>query len=323
MTEPKQSTLTGLFNRLGSSIPAVGSLQSTMRQQIALHNPNQPQETLKLQLALKAASGVVTTEEANAREAKLYSKNFFLWGKDEAADLSDTSDRIAFLMFKSAELQEAHAQRVAQSRVALKDIRNFENELVPKRNRRQALSNKLTTLRQKNDKRAATEMAQLSADLEQMEREDATFEESLSVLKRTKVHEAFSLHFAAQRELAEKLAIVAAYGDVLLQRMDSSGIGEHYTGREGTAAVRAEVVAALDAWSPLKPLIPTPELHLGGSSFLGRSDTGSFGSTHAHELSQLDANHGNLSPSPAQSYQSANSRAESPPPPLPTRPVPV
>lgn len=87
-----------------------------------MYNPHQLQETLKIQLAIKSTGSVAATEEGLVREQKLQSKNIYQWGKAEAADLSDVSDRLAFLIFKSAELQEAHAKRVAQSRVALKDI---------------------------------------------------------------------------------------------------------------------------------------------------------------------------------------------------------
>lgn len=123
----------------------------------------------------------------------------------------------------------------------------------------------------------------MSADLQQLEREDSTFESSLEVLKRTKLHEAFTLHFAAQRELGEKLAVVGGYGELLLQGMETGGVGEQYDGQEKAAKIRAEVVETLNAWS--KPLIPTPELKLDGSSFLGRSETqcvfpSSFSSSH-------------------------------------------
>lgn len=220
------------------------------------------------------------------------------WGKDEKGnDLVDITDRLGFLLFKTAELQEAHALRLEQSRQALKDIvrapslwrtstsrltgspplqRNFENELVPKRQKRHSLAAKLEAFQKAHptpDKGATSVMAKMSADLQQLEREDATFESSLEVLKRTKLHESFSVHFAAQRELGEKLALVGGYGELLLQGMETGGFGEKYDGQERAAKIRAEVVETLNAWSPAKPLIPTPELKLGGSSFLGRSET--------------------------------------------------
>ncbi|KAL8278447.1 hypothetical protein RQP46_009137 [Phenoliferia psychrophenolica] len=133
-----------------------------------------------------------------------------------------------------------------------------------------------------------------------------------------------AVQFEAQRELGEKLAIVASYGTLLLQGMDG-GIGDEYTGQERTAAIRGHTANALEQWNPAHPYVPTPELPSGGSSFLGRSDTGSFGSTHAHELSQLD--HASLPPQPSPSFaQTGHSSDNTPlstPPILPTRPVPI
>lgn len=149
--------------------------------------------------------------------------------------------------------------------------------MVPKRTKRAVLANKLAGYKQshpRSDKNTTGQIAQLQSELEKLEREDATFEQSLEALKRAKIHEAFSVHFAAQRELGEKLALVGGYGERLLQAMEIQGVADDYSGHEHSAAVRAEVVSALEAWSPATPLIPTPELHVGGgSSFLGRSDT--------------------------------------------------
>ena len=126
-------------------------------------------------------------------------------------------------------------------------------------------------LRQKNDKRSTSEASQLASELEQAEREDATFEASLEVLKRQKLLEAFDLQFEAQREFGEKSAILAGYGSLLLQGMDG-GIGDQYSGQERTAAIRAQAASALAEWTPTAPIIKLPTLQAGGS-FLGRSDT--------------------------------------------------
>lgn len=96
------------------------------RQQAATYNPHQLPETLKLQLAIKSQTGVIVDEEALARETAVFSKQLYIWGKDEkGADITDVTDRLAFLVFKTSEIQEQHAKRVQQSRQALKDIVRF------------------------------------------------------------------------------------------------------------------------------------------------------------------------------------------------------
>lgn len=147
-------------------------------------------------------------------------------------------------------------------------MRNQENALVPRRRAREALAAKLATDKKGND------TARMQAELDEMDRENATFEQSLDALRRTKLHEAFELHFSAQRELGEKQAIVAGYGALLLQGMETDGYGADYKGHEKTARVKGELGEALAAWSPSHPLIRAPELKQGGSSYLGRADTG-------------------------------------------------
>lgn len=67
-------------------------------------------------MSLRATCG----EEPEGRELTRVRRS---WGKDEkGADLVDVTDRLGFLVFKTAELQEAHALRLEQSRQALKDI---------------------------------------------------------------------------------------------------------------------------------------------------------------------------------------------------------
>lgn len=93
------------------------------KQQVALHNPNQAAETLKLQLLIKAQGSVSSDQNALGRELKLFSKNLYLWGKDEnGEDLVDISDRLAWLMFKTGEVNDAHAIKVEESRKLLKEI---------------------------------------------------------------------------------------------------------------------------------------------------------------------------------------------------------
>lgn len=179
----------------------------------------------------------------------------------------DLTDRLAFLVYQSGEITKLHAERLNQSRQSLKDIRNFENELVPRRKQRETIAAKLASNKNAND------AARLKSELEELEKENSTFESSLEALKRTKLHEAFALHFSAQRELGEKQAIIAGYGELLLRGFETDGFGADYKGHERTARVKGELGEALEAWSPTKPLVAAPELKKGGSSYLGRSDT--------------------------------------------------
>ncbi|GAA6036778.1 hypothetical protein JCM8097_003475 [Rhodosporidiobolus ruineniae] len=283
--ERKTGGLSGLFHRAQERIPALSAVPAQFRQQAARLNPSQLQETLKLQLTIKAGGSVVQDYQALAREHQLFAKTLYEWSKDdEGADVVDIADRLAFLQFKQSELELDAAAKLEQSRSLIKDIRNFENDLVPRRRNATAISTKIATLRKENKKNSEEQINKLSTELSQLEQENSTFESSFRTLKRTKLHEAFSLQFAAQQELGEKSALVARYGQLLLQGMETDGAGSAYSGKERTARVKAELEEALQKWTPAAP---AKLQEATGSSFLSRSDTRSFGETHSSQLSQL------------------------------------
>ncbi|BGP17418.1 hypothetical protein JCM10213_003299 [Rhodosporidiobolus nylandii] len=285
--DKKQGGLSSLFQRATDKLPALSSVPHQLRQQAVRINPSQLQETLQLQLTIKALAGVVQDVNSLAREEQVFSKQLYTWSKEEAADIADISDRIALFHFKQSEIEAEAAVKVEQSRALLKDIRNFENDLVPRRRNAATLTTKLAALRKETpSKKSDEQVAKLTSELQTLEAENATFEASFDTLKRSKLHEAFALQFAALRERGEKLAIVGGYGELLLQTMESGGFGSEYKGKDTTARVKAELEDALKSWQPSPP----PQLRdPSGSGFLNRSDSRSFGATHASQLSQLDA----------------------------------
>ncbi|GAA5823092.1 hypothetical protein JCM10212_005718 [Sporobolomyces blumeae] len=241
-------------------------------------------ETLQLQLYIKSVRNVGTDLAALARDSSVASKNLFLWAKDDpGADIVDIFDRAAFLQFKTSEIEQAAAAKVEEARVLLKDIRNFENDLSNRRKNRANLDTKLQKERDKHSKGKNTEQIhELSTELAQADAEIKTFEESFEALKRQKLHESFSIQMQAQKELGEKLAIVAGYGELLIQGMETDGISNDYHGKDRTASIKADLEESLLSWQPSS----VPTLSNRGSS-LQHSDTRSFGATHADQLSQL------------------------------------
>ncbi|GAA5849001.1 hypothetical protein JCM8547_006409 [Rhodosporidiobolus lusitaniae] len=286
----KKSGFSSFLNKAKDQLPPMSGLSHQLRQQTARLDPRQNAETLNIHLLIKAASGVVHDHTALAREEQLFSKQLFTWSSkdlENEGDLVDICDRAAFLQYKNSELQLDAAAKLEQSRAVMKDIRNFENDLVPRRRNAVALKNKITALqKEKENTKREEQLGKLQAELSQLEAENATFEESFHTLKRSKLHEAFSLQYAAQQELAEKSAIVARYGATLLRGMETDGVGKDYKGHARTARVKVELEEALKNWSPAPP----PQLQeQGGSGFLDRSDTRSFGTTHADQLSLLES----------------------------------
>ncbi|KAK4049556.1 lipid-binding protein [Microbotryomycetes sp. JL201] len=307
MGESKRS---GLFSALkdgvkqfNTTIQEGGSLQHTLRQGVT--TLQSPADTLKINLAIKSGSAVVSDYEALSRETTTYSKQLFLWGQESHGnDLKDVSDRLAWIEFETAKLYKAHAQRIDQARSALKDVRNYENDLVPKRKNRAALQAKLATTKSSSD------LKRMTAEIEQIDKELAPADQMLESLKRTKLHESFSLQLQAQRELGEKLSILAGYGELLLRTLESDGFGSEYSGQEKTARIKGQATEALQAWSAANAHIPTPTLREGGDSYLGRADTQSFASTQGSEFSHVGDSHS----SHGLMHHSSSSHGASPPP---------
>lgn len=93
------------------------------RQQGVKLDPRQHQETLQLQLLIKSLSGVAHDQTSLARQQQQYSKDLFLWSKDDRGDdIVDICDRLAYLAFKSGEIEQAAARKMEESRIVLKDI---------------------------------------------------------------------------------------------------------------------------------------------------------------------------------------------------------
>ncbi|GAA5994280.1 hypothetical protein JCM11641_006395 [Rhodosporidiobolus odoratus] len=317
----KSSGLSSLFHRATEKLPAVSSIPHQLRQQAVLLNPSQLQETRQFQLAIKSYAGVVQDHVALAREGQVFSKQLFLWSKDDKdQDVVDICDRIAFIQFKTSELEAEAVAKLEESRAKLKDIRNFENDLVPRRRNAAAISVKIAALRkEKPSTKTDDQLSKLTSELSQLEIENATFEASFDTLKRAKLHEAFALQFAAQKELGEKLAIVSGYGELLLQGMETDGIANDYRGQDRTARVKAELEDALNSWTAS----PAPKLkEPSGSGFLNRSDSRSFGATHAAQLSQLDNSSSQpvFSTQDSQTMHAAQGRVVPPVPPHPSQP---
>lgn len=115
-------------------------------------------------------------------------------------------------------------------------------------------------------------MSNLSTEITNFDQANASLESALSSLKRLKLKESFDIQFASQKELGEKLAIIANYGQSLTQGLKLEEANGTYTGQEQSAWIRKEADAELAAWKPQSDRRPyhTSE---GGSSSLNRADT--------------------------------------------------
>lgn len=134
-TTPKSTFLSRSLNNARAKVEAireaaaealpasVGEMHTSLRQSVVSLNPVQVNETRKLQVTIKAASGPVASALALGRETQAYGKQVSAWGSEqEDRQLKDEVDRIAFLTFRTGELFADYGGKLEQARVALKDI---------------------------------------------------------------------------------------------------------------------------------------------------------------------------------------------------------
>ena len=188
------------------------------------------------------------------------------------------------------QLHAEYAKKLEESRLCLKEIRNYENSLKDQRDRRAQLEAQIGKLRtaSKPDSHSADKIADLQDDLDQLAAAGtplAAAEAKVNSLRRAKLAEAYRIQFAALQELGEKSAILASYGEALVSgwNVDEKTAGKtDYTDGERTAAVRSGVESALAAWTPSKAYVPKPTINTGNKSYAP-----SFHESHSHELASI------------------------------------
>lgn len=129
-------------------------------------------------------------------------------------------------------------------------------------------------------------MIKLESELATLRTEDSHLESTLEVLKRTRLRESFSIQFAAQKELGEKMALLAEYGDLLVKEMENASAAEKegvpYEGEEATSLIVTRATEALHTWTPastarretdLKTAETSESQEVAGASDLHRAKT--------------------------------------------------
>ncbi|KAL5495166.1 LSP1 [Sanghuangporus weigelae] len=261
-----------------------------------------------VQRIITSQKGVVLDFESAAKDAKSQSKELYMWGQGQDEDLKDVTDRLAYLNFVHGALSTTLASQLDSSRSAMKALRNAEKELEPKRNSRTGLQTQIGRLEHDMQKGSEKRLADLREQLARLEAEDEPAEKAIEILKRNAVRESERAKWAAIREYGEKLVLLAEASTSIIDALPSIPPSESqpYTGAQSTAATRASLQQALDNFKPgsishsFQPSVAD----------INRSDSRSFGVTHASELSNI------ASPSlPGTSHDSASVPHSVPPQP--------
>lgn len=295
---------------------------NNLRQIQATYDPRQAPETLKLQLLIKAQKGLVTDSEALGRDSHMVSKQLYLWASEQPDQaLKDVGDRLAYMTYQVGDLQQHCSKDLEQARADLKEIRNFENELVRLRERDKALESQIQKLLQDSRPKheSKEKLSSMTAEHSSVTEKLKELERSTPAQRRKLIQSSYHTQFRALREMADKLLIVTQFGDLLLDELDQDPQLE-YTGQDRTALVKGAASQALLDYQG--PIFSKPNIGLAhpdsnqsststGSSSVHRADTRLFGETHPHVLANsLDALH------------SSQSHVESSSPPMGFHPTP-
>ncbi|KAH0590664.1 Sphingolipid long chain base-responsive protein LSP1 [Termitomyces sp. J132] len=275
--------------------------------------------TSPVQKIITIEKSVAIDFESIARDAKSQSKELYTWGQAEPADLMDVTDRLAYINFVQGSLASSLASKLDAARAPFKALRDAETAIAPRRNLRAGLQSQIARVEHDQQRGYEKKIAELKEQIHKAELDDQPQEKEIELLKRKAVRESEKLKWEAFREYGEKL--------VLLSQASAPIVGalpilpptpqQPYTGAQATGAARASLQRALDNYKTghinLTAQLSGADLH--------RSDTRSFGESHADELSSINSDVTHISsPAFAPSTPPSDYKTHSAQPPPPFKP---
>jgi hypothetical protein len=234
-----------------------------------------------------ASKGVALDFDSVARDSKASSKEMYVWGQAEAEDVKDVTDRLAYFNFVQGSLASTLSTKLDASRMPLKALRDSEATLSARRNIRAGYDREISKNEMDHSRNGQRKVQELTTLLRKAEVDDEPLEKENEKLTRNAIRESEQAKWDAIREYGEKLVILSQAATKVIQVLpvDPPSAKSRYEGAQTTASIRAAVQHALDNYKPGHLELPLG----GGGADLSRSDTRSFGETHASELSSISA----------------------------------
>ncbi|KAK0208306.1 Eisosome component PIL1-domain-containing protein [Desarmillaria ectypa] len=241
--------------------------------------------TSPVQKIITTEKGVAIDFDSVSRDSKTQSKELYTWGQSELDDVKDVTDRLAYLNFVQGSLASSIAVKLDAARAPLKQLRDAEAALTPRRNIRAGLQNQLARLEHDNQKGMEKKISELKDQIRKAESDDQPQEREVELLKRKAIRESEQAKWDAIREYGEKLVLLSQAANPVIAVLPTLPPTESspYTGAQATGAARASLQRALDNYKTGHINLP-PQV---AGSDLSRSDTQSFGESHASELSSM------------------------------------
>ncbi|KAI0652224.1 Eisosome component PIL1-domain-containing protein [Trametes meyenii] len=241
-----------------------------------------------VQKIITAQKGIALDLDNVSRDAHTQSKELYTWGQTQHDDLKDVTDRLAWMNYIQGALAATLAQKIDASRAPFKELRDAENSLSGRRNIRAGFQNEIARIEHDQRRGMEQKLGELTRQLRKAEEDDAPLEKEVELLKRKAVRESERLKWEAFREYGEKLALISQAASAALPALPDIPPSkvQPYTGAQLTASVRTTLQQALDNY---RVGDATLYLREPSAADLNRSDTRSFGETHAKELARINA----------------------------------
>ncbi|KAJ7487670.1 Eisosome component PIL1-domain-containing protein [Mycena galericulata] len=241
--------------------------------------------TTPVQRIITVEKGVALDFDSLARDAKAQSKELYTWGQSEDADIKDVTDRLAYLNFVQGSLASSLAVKLDAARTTFKNLRDAEAAITPRRNLRAGLQLQINRIEHDQPRGLEKRMADLKEQLRKHTLEDQPQETEINLLKRQAVRESERHKWEAIREYGEKLVLLSQAATPIIAALPTfpPTAENPYSGIQATGAARASLQRALDNYKTGHINLP-PQT---AGSDLSRSDTRSFGESHARELSSM------------------------------------
>jgi len=265
-----------------------------------------------VQRIITTEKGVSIDFDSVSCDSKAQSKELYTWGQTETEDLKDVTDRLAYLNFVQGSLASSLSAKLDAARIPLKTLRDAETALAPRRNVRAGLQSQLARIEHDQQKGMEKKIAELKEQIKKAELDDLPQENEIQILKRKAIRESEQRKWEALCEYGEKLVLLSQASGPMIAALPSTPPTPTtpYSGAQQTGAARASLQRALDDYKTGHIKLQS---HPPGAA-LSRSDTLSFGESHASELSSINSEqtHSNVPLTPPSSTKPLPSAPQSP-----------
>nr|CAG8587135.1 15200_t:CDS:10 [Entrophospora candida] len=236
------------------------NITNDLRRNLSSVNTRANSDTKHLNKLLTSERGVWNALSTLTLEQNEAAKYLNIWGRSEDVDLADVTDKVATLLVKISEAEGILANKLAQYRAQLKEIRTREDRMKEQRSKKEALWNKIER-EERKPKRSDLAEQKLSELHSELSRAESEKETALADFKRQRLRDALTLQLESFYEFGEKLIMITGFCKEIVDQipMETTTPGEPrapYYGKDKTTTSFSNCISSLSSWTPPQELYP-------------------------------------------------------------------